>query len=73
MDEQKLPKGTQIPGSKYYRDYCTRCEEPLRIAYSRLDLTNYCERCSPREVGEFGSTLSARQRTVLFRQSNKDI
>lgn len=73
MVEQKLPKGMQIPGSKFYRDYCARCEEPLRFYYDSLDESNYCERCSPREVGAFGSTLSERQRSVLFRQSNKDI
>lgn len=41
----ELKKGDKIPGSLFYRDFCHRCGEPLRV--SNLNEENYCEDCEP--------------------------
>lgn len=53
--------GEQIPGSRYFRDYCRRCSEPLRVTEGRLDIANYCNDCSPGEPPAAGTGLTYRQ------------
>ncbi len=58
--------GEQIPNSKYYRAYCFRCGEPMRVTETRLEdiktaiafkelkdapCAIYCEECSPHSGG----------------------
>lgn len=43
-----LKKGDEIPGSKYFRDFCTRCNVQMRV--EQLLLTRdekFCEECRP--------------------------
>ena len=84
MVEGRLERGEAIPGSRLYRDYCARCTEPIRVPadkiliYGRVneEAVNYCIGCdenierSPIHKAEI---LSANQRSVMFRQSDKDI
>jgi hypothetical protein len=56
-NHRDLPKGAQIPGSKYYRWYCERCGVPLRVtlAYSEMFRSSVpgqseCEECSPKPM-----------------------
>lgn len=49
---ERKDRGQQIPGSKYFRDYCVRCGDPLRVTENRLGAgqhapQNYCEDCWP--------------------------
>jgi hypothetical protein len=47
--------GTQIQGSRYVRDYCRGCGEPIRVSYvgrtgchrEFRDRMNFCEHCDP--------------------------
>jgi ferredoxin len=58
--------GERIKGSKFLRDFCTRCGEPIRVASvenihngvsHRVD--NYCTDCYPRPLnGYSGEPLS---------------
>jgi ribosomal protein S27E len=43
-------KGEQIQGSRFYRNYCKRCGEPMRVSYNRKDAGVYCETCSPKHI-----------------------
>lgn len=43
-----LKKGDEIPGSKYFRDYCTRCKVQMRVEEVLLTRhEKYCEECRP--------------------------
>lgn len=45
-------RGAPIPGSHYYRNYCCRCGEPLRVTEDRRDALNlYCQDCDPPHIG----------------------
>jgi hypothetical protein len=46
-----LDRGAPIPGSAYYRDYCPRCNAPMRVARNRIGDNNYCEDCDPPHIG----------------------
>jgi len=39
--------GEQISGSKFYRDFCPYCKEPIRVAYDNLGIGIHCSECSP--------------------------
>ena len=43
--------GEKIAGSRYYREFCTRCREPLRVTENRVGHSNYCEVCDPPHMG----------------------
>ena len=48
--------GHKIAGSKYFRAFCCRCGEPMRIDESRVqhlkkNRNHYCEVCSPKHKG----------------------
>jgi len=43
-----LKKGDEIPGSKYFRDYCTRCKVQMRVEEVLLTrCEKFCEECRP--------------------------
>jgi hypothetical protein len=49
-DDQDVAAGQQIPGSRFYRMFCARCEEPMRVTGDDLLIDNYCEECAPRPL-----------------------
>lgn len=69
------PPGEKIPGSQWIRDYCARCNEPLRVRGlycedgSRFD--HYCEQCDPQPPRY--QALAPHQESVRNRQSNKTL
>lgn len=54
QEEQKSDRvkhedfGMKIPGSMFYRTYCDRCDEPMRVPISELHFAIECEQCAPR-------------------------
>jgi hypothetical protein len=43
-----MKRGDRIPGSRWYRDWCAGCREPIRVSEPALDLErNYCRDCAP--------------------------
>ena len=38
-------RGDPIPGSKFLRDFCAECEEPIRV--TSISTQNYCHECRP--------------------------
>jgi hypothetical protein len=42
-------KGEKIEGSRYYRDFCAGCGEPMRVVRVDPNIPPYCEQCSPRQ------------------------
>ncbi len=68
------PPGEEIPGSLWIRDYCARCQTPLRVRGLYLNgvrFDHYCERCDP-DPPKY-QALSPHQESVRNRQSNKAI
>lgn len=65
------PRGALIAGSRFYRDFCARCSEPIRVRYVNDTVENYCEKCDPKkppqlaEIQRGGGTLSPKQRARL--------
>lgn len=48
----KLKRGDPIPHSRYYRNFCCRCGEPMRVVESkREDDGLYCRDCDPPHMG----------------------
>ena len=43
MSTAQLSRGTRIDGSRYYRDYCAGCLEPIRV--TDVGACNLCEDC----------------------------
>lgn len=43
--EQKKDFGLSIEGSKYVRDFCSNCGEPIRIPSGQLLEDNFCHHC----------------------------
>lgn len=39
------PAGTSIPGSKYFREYCFRCHEAIRVPKTAVGKVCLCQRC----------------------------
>lgn len=60
-----IPAGQPIPGSKFFRDYCRRCGEAMRVTESKLESVNYCEECDPTRPGDISENLTPRQRAKL--------
>lgn len=44
-EEQAQQFGQPISGSKYVRDFCVLCKEPIRVPSERLFSNNYCFDC----------------------------
>lgn len=51
-------RGAPVPGSKYVRDYCTGCHDPIRV--KSIMGHNFCTRCTLRDPNEqnFGKARS---------------
>ena len=47
----ELKRGDRIPGSRYYRSFCARCQEPMRVVKAALDGPVWCRECDPPHVG----------------------
>jgi hypothetical protein len=46
-------RGKQIPGSKYYRDYCVNCDAPMRVTWATyIKMRSLCEDCDPKPENE---------------------
>lgn len=45
--------GEKIAGSRFYRAFCARCSDPLRVDEEVLKkgIDLYCEQCSPTHMG----------------------
>jgi hypothetical protein len=43
-------KGDTIPGSRFLRDFCEGCGEPIRVI--NVATPNYCTECDPAPVRE---------------------
>ena len=87
--ESELARGEKIPPSRFYRDYCARCKEPIRVPGNKIFVRdesgnllegkvdpkkkNYCTDCHPRPLQSKADVLGYAQRSVMYRQSNKDI
>lgn len=42
--QEKVARGARIEGSKYFRDWCATCKEPIRVIGIRSP--NQCTRCA---------------------------
>lgn len=40
-----VERGKPVPGSRYYRDYCYICHEPIRVTKRNLRVPNACSGC----------------------------
>ena len=65
----EVAQGQGIPGSHYYRDFCSRCGSAMRVSSDRLDEANYCEECSPSRPPAPHTNLTPRMRHGLRRTS----
>ena len=56
-----------IPGSYYYRDYCSDCGCAIRVIRSHIedDKTNYCEKCGIVLKASLFGNLTLRQKAKL--------
>ena len=37
--------GSRVPNSKYFRDYCYICSEPIRVPIEKIGYPNPCSGC----------------------------
>jgi len=51
MTNPTLNPGDPVPGSRYFREFCSRCKEPLRVERHNIGALNYCEACDPPHQG----------------------
>lgn len=49
-----VDRGCRVPGSKYYRDYCYVCGEPIRVPKRKLKYLNACSGCMAEYRGRPG-------------------
>ena len=56
--KDRLPSGSPIPGSRLYRLYCFRCDEPMRVAFGAVQrrMPVFCEDCEPRPLKGHAAT-----------------
>lgn len=54
--EGPLRRGEPIPGSRYFRAFCGRCGDPMRVDYAHLREATYCETCAPRPLKNRAAT-----------------
>src|SRR3989304_5787073 len=43
--EQSEEFGKPVPNSKYFRDFCASCGEPIRVSSEKLYDDNFCRDC----------------------------
>jgi hypothetical protein len=43
--------GDAIPGSAFYRTFCARCDEPMRVTEAKLSSVMFCGDCDPKHMG----------------------
>ena len=57
--------GSDIPGSKYKRDFCCECKTPIRVSAADLGYKNLCQDCDPdktrKVIGRFEFTTPRQQ------------
>ena len=63
MRDQEVSAGERIPGSAYFRAFCSCCGEAMRVTSERVIMTTlYCERCEGcHRIPGAGSKLTPRQ------------
>jgi hypothetical protein len=47
-------KGSSVPNSIYFRDFCYICDEPIRVPLDMIGLPNACSGCRPSMRGAPG-------------------
>ncbi len=62
-----LPVGAQIPGSRFFRDYCKRCKTPMRVTEAMVRGNNFCDECAPHRPDDLSANLTPRQRASLHK------
>jgi len=55
--------GSKIPGSLFLRDYCSGCNEPIRV--TAAGIKNFCRDCNGEKPPPFMTGLTPRQRHKL--------
>lgn len=63
--------GCRIPHSKYKRDYCFLCGEPIRVALTMIGRPNSCSFCQPAYRGTPGVVEA--ERMFWIRQSLDEV
>lgn len=65
-------RGEKIKGSVYFRNFCSGCQEPIRVREDDRDRTNLCcERCSGRSGRQTKAMhITPRQAIGLGKTSN---
>lgn len=43
--DDRLDRGQPIQGSKYFREYCAECEEPMKVSPDKVGANPVCESC----------------------------
>jgi len=67
-----VPAGARVPGSQFYRAYCARCGEAMRVTIDRLDSLSTpksvleCPECAGyRQAPAKAEFMTPRQRDAL--------
>lgn len=70
---QDVPAGYSIPGSRLFRAYCSRCQQPMRVNPGEVKdrngelIEHWCESCAPHRESDLSEHLTPRQRHGLKR------
>ncbi len=53
-----LQHGDPIPGSRFFRAFCNRCNEPMRVSGNTITIgiPVFCEQCEPRPLANTAAT-----------------
>ncbi len=62
-------RGEAIASSRFYRDFCERCSEPIRVKFDDLKKANHCDDCYNAHPPGAHTGLVKRQRAKLFKTS----
>ena len=49
-------RGDPIPGSRFFRSFCARCGEPMRMEADLVNEHVLCNECDPPHIGVGGPT-----------------
>ena len=62
------PPGSPIPGSRYVRDYCTRCGEAIRVPWSPAGAygATPCDDCTGRSSRRVRAQGDANDRRLTY-------
>jgi hypothetical protein len=41
----QLDRGQPLPGSQYFREYCSACDEPIKVTQDKVNAKPLCEAC----------------------------